>query len=276
MVRGKIIKNISDSYTVRVNDEDYVCKARGKFRQEKLIPLVGDEVEIDEKEKYIWKIDKRRNELKRPHISNVDIAIIVTSLVEPELALLLLDKQITSVVIAKVEPIICFTKLDLADKEKLQELEVLREYYENIGIRTFTNLEIEELMSYLETKFVVLTGQTGAGKSSLINKIDASFDLKVAPISKALGRGKHTTRHTEFHEVRGVYIADTPGFSAFDLTEYSKEEIREAFYEFRDVCCEYRDCSHVKEENCGVKELVKKGEIRQSRYDNYKVIVEGR
>ena len=216
MVRGKIIKNISDSYTVRVNDEDYVCKARGKFRQEKLIPLVGDEVEIDEKEKYIWKIDKRRNELKRPHISNVDIAIIVTSLVEPELALLLLDKQITSVVIAKVEPIICFTKLDLADKEKLQELEVLREYYENIGIRTFTNLEIEELMSYLETKFVVLTGQTGAGKSSLINKIDASFDLKVAPISKALGRGKHTTRHTEFHEVRGVYIADTPGFSAFD------------------------------------------------------------
>lgn len=269
MLRGRIIKNISDSYTVLVDNQEYICKARGKFRRDGLTPLVGDIVDFQEEDNYILKIEPRVNELKRPHISNVDIALIVTSLKKPDLALNLLDKEIASVVLENIIPVICFTKLDLASDDVLEKVNGLRKYYEGIGIKVFTNREIDDLVSYLKDKYVVLTGQTGAGKSSLLNKLDANLNLETNEISEALGRGKHTTRHTEFHYVKGIFFADTPGFSALDLKFYSKEEIRDAFLEFRDANCEFRDCMHDKERKCEIKDKVKMGDILRSRYDNY-------
>ena len=269
MLKGKIIKNISNDYTVLANNELYVCKARGKFRNMKLTPLVGDVVEFDEKEKYIINILDRKNELKRPCISNVDVALIVTSLKKPDLSLNLLDKEISSVVLANIEPVICFTKLDLIKKEELKELKKIIKYYESIGIKVFTNLKIKKLVKYLQKKYVVLTGQTGAGKSNLINLIDPNKKLKVGDISEALGRGKHTTRHTEFFEIKKVFIADTPGFSSLDLKEYSNEDIRDSFYEFKEENCEFKNCMHVKENNCIVKNKVENNVILKSRYENY-------
>ena len=269
MLKGRIIKNISNIYTVKSNDKYYDCHARGKFRNDGLTPLVGDEVEFDEENNYITEILPRRNELNRPHVSNIDIALVVTSLKTPDLSLNLLDKELVSIVLSNIEPVICFTKLDLGSPEELENLQCIRKYYESLGYKVFTNAEIPELIKYLKDKYVVLTGQTGAGKSSLINKIDPNKELAIGEISVALGRGKHTTRHTEFHEVKNIFIADTPGFSALDLSVYEKEAIRNAFIEFQDANCEYRDCMHIKESNCSVKEKVEQNIILKSRYDNY-------
>lgn len=269
MLKGRIIKNISNLYIVKAQDELYSCNARGKFRQNGLIPLVGDIILFDEINKYILEIMPRENELKRPHISNIDIALIVTSLKEPDLSLNLLDKELTSIILSNVEPVICFTKLDLGDSSQLDELAKIMAYYKSLGLEVFTSEELSPLLNYLQGKYVVLTGQTGAGKSSLINRIDPNKNLQIGEISTALGRGKHTTRHTEFHEIKNIFIADTPGFSALDLSIYSKENIRDSFLEFKDATCEYRDCMHLLEPNCEIKKRVANHEILLSRYENY-------
>ena len=269
MLKGRIIKNISNSYVVKTKDKDYTCTPRGKFRDMGLTPLVGDIVEIDEDNNYILKIDERKNELDRPRISNIDYALIVTSMKKPDISLNLLDKEISSIILAGITPIICFTKIDLINVEEKKELEELIKYYKSIGIETFKNDFLAPLKEYLKGHYIVLTGQTGAGKSSLINRLDATKHIEVGEISLALGRGRHTTRHTEFHEVDGFYIADTPGFSSLDLNKYSKEEIRDSFLEFRAFECEYRDCMHLKEKNCEVKARVNEGTILKSRYENY-------
>lgn len=269
MLRGKIIKNISDTYTVIANNQIYECKPRGKFRQLKLTPLVGDEVQFDEQENYLLNILERKNYLERPSISNIDIALIVTSLKKPDLSLNLLDKQLCNIILSGIEPVICFTKLDLTIKSEQKELKCIIKYYQSLGIKVFLNTKLKKLTKYLKNKYVVLTGQTGAGKSSLINKIDPNKNLKVGNISEALGRGKHTTRHTEFHNVKNIYIADTPGFSSLDLSKYSKEQIRDSFFEFNNKNCEFKNCMHIKEQNCRVKEELKNKHILPSRYANY-------
>ncbi len=269
MNKGRIIKNISNDYTVLSNDKLYICKARGKFRNNKITPLVGDIVEFDRNNNYILDILPRANELKRPSISNIDIALIIASLKKPDLSLNLLDKELTSIILAKIEPVICFTKLDLARKEELQELNKIKAYYENIGIKVFTNEELNKLTTYLKDKYVVLTGQSGAGKSSFLNKLDLSLNLKEGEISNALNRGKHTTRHTEFYQIKGIFIADTPGFSSLDLSTYSNMDIKDTFLEFKNYPCEFKDCMHIKEENCEIKRMVQESKILQSRYDNY-------
>lgn len=269
MLKGRIIKNISDTYTVVNNENLYICKARGKFRNIGLIPLVGDIVEFSEEDNYITNILERKNYLDRPSISNVDVALIVTSLKKPDLSLNLLDKEISSVILAGINPVICFTKLDLASKEELKRIKELTKYYKSIGIKVFYNNKYKKMLKYLKGKYVVLTGQTGAGKSSLINRIDKNLNLKTGEISDALNRGKHTTRHTEFHEVKEVFFADTPGFSSLDLSKYSKKEIRDAFWEFNNNSCEFKDCMHLKEKKCEIKEKVNNNIILKSRYDNY-------
>lgn len=274
MLKGKIVKNISNLYTVTSNSKEYNCHPRGKFRDLKLTPLVGDIVTFDEINNYILEILPRRNELSRPKISNVDIALIVTSLKTPDLSLNLLDKEISSIILSKIEPVICFTKIDLINQDEKKKLDELQKYYTKIGIKNFTSENIPDLIQYLKDKYVVLTGQTGAGKSSLINKIAPEKNLKISPISKALGRGVHTTRHTEIHEVKGIYIADTPGFSSLDLTNFTNEEIRSSFWEFNNCHCEYKDCMHLKELNCEVKKLVSESVILQSRYNNYCKFIE--
>ena len=269
MLKGMIVKNISDTYTVKVDPFVCDCKARGKFRNTGLTPLVGDWVEIDEENSYILSIEERKNELDRPSISNVDVALIICSVKKPDLSLYLLDKLLTSITLKKIEPVICFTKIDLMSKNEQKELEKIRKYYQKLGYPVFTNQKVKKLIRYLKEKTVVLTGQTGAGKSSLLNQIDPKLHLQTGEISEALGRGRHTTRHTEFFFTHGILIADTPGFSALDLDKYEKEQIRDTFPEFTNISCEYKNCMHLKEKNCVVKKRVEEGIILKSRYENY-------
>ena len=275
MLKGMIVKNISDTYTVKESKNLYECKARGKFRNSGLTPLVGDIVEFDPEQNYILDIKERKNELARPSVSNIDIALIISSVKKPDLSLYLLDKQITSVSLENIEPVLCFTKLDLLSRKELKEVKKIMKYYKKLGYAVFTNWQIKKILKYLKGKTVVLTGQTGAGKSSLLNLISPSLNLKTGEISEALGRGKHTTRHTEFFFVKNILIADTPGFSSLDINKHTKEEIRDTFLEFKKYTCEFKNCMHDKEQNCAVREACEKGEIMKSRYENYCNFIRG-
>lgn len=271
-MQGKIIKNISNLYSVLVDNNIYECKPRGKFRNLNITPLVGDEVIIDEKNNYILDILPRKNELNRPCIANVDIALILTSVKDPDLSLLLLDKQISFLILNNIKPVIVFSKLDLVDNDILENVNNLTDYYESIGIKVFNNNALDDIKKYLNGKEVVITGQTGAGKSTLINKL-GDLNIKTNEISKALGRGKHTTRHVEIYRVDGINIADTPGFSALDINGYSKEEIRNSFLEFKNSNCRFKNCMHNKEKDCNIKDKVEKKLILKSRYENYCKII---
>ena len=266
---GRIIKSLSNDYTVETQNQKYTCKARGKFRKQNQTPLVGDFVEFDPNTNYILNIKTRKNTLPRPPVANIDTSYIITSLKEPDFSSNLLDKLILISEYNQIKPIIVFTKKDLLTEEQWKELKKYIDYYQKIGYPVFLNTQISEIKQTFKDKFSVLTGQSGAGKSTLINKIDPSLNLQTNEISKALNRGKHTTRHTEALELAGGLVADTPGFSALDLSNLTKEDIRDNFTEFNNFECKYRDCIHVKEDGCLVKEKVKKGEILQSRYENY-------
>ena len=268
-MNGQIIRVISNLYTVKVDDQLFGCRARGVFRKEKIIPMVGDNVIIDPDNNIIVKILPRKNELTRPVIANVDCALIVTSVRKPKLDLTLLDKLITVVTSKKIEPVICFTKIDLLEEEDKEKIENLRKYYEMIGLKFFYNTEKNDIKKYVKNKIVVLAGQTGAGKSSLLNMLDEDLNIATNEISEALGRGKHTTRHVELFGIGEGFIADTPGFSAIDLVDIKKKDLKELFIEFKKYACKFNDCLHHKEVSCGVKEALEKKEILQSRYDNY-------
>ena len=269
-MKGKIIKNISNDYTVLTNNNKYICKPCGKFRKENIKPLVGDIVEFDDKDKYILKIDKRKNELIRPSIANIDIAVIVTSTKEPNFDSYLLDKTLTIISYNNIEPIIYFTKLDLLNEKEKKEINNYIDYYKKIGYKICTNPN--KLMQLIKNKTVVLTGQSGAGKSTLLNKINPTLSLKTDEISKYLGRGKHTTRHTELYNINNTYIADTPGFSKIDFHDMSKIAIRDNMKEmFNNLkYCKYKDCMHIDEDGCQVIKLKNNGKILPSRYNNYK------
>lgn len=272
MLKGVIVKNISNTYTVFSDNKSYVCTPRGRFRNTKVTPLVGDTCVIDEENGYILELLPRKNELKRPRVCNVDYGLIVASLKEPDLKLTLLDKEITSILLADVKPVICFTKLDLVSD--LDAYQSYKEYYERIGIPCFNNQHLSDLITFLKGSIVVLTGQTGAGKSSLLNRIDSSFNLKTDTISHALNRGKHTTRHTEIYWTQDIAFCDTPGFSALEITGYSKEEVKATFKEFESYECKFKDCMHLKETHCAVKDAVYRGEILPSRYASYEKMIE--
>ena len=265
---GKIIKIISNLYTVLADGEKYECRARGKFRNDSVTPLVGDFVVIDTQNAYILEIRPRKNEMMRPAIANVDIGLVLTSVKEPDLSLNLLDKELAVIKHAGVEPIIVLSKMDLVSWREKRELKKLFRYYKKIGFSVVTNRNLFILKRILKNKTVVITGQTGAGKSTLLNKLDGSLNLKTSPISTALGRGVHTTRHVELFEVAGACIADTPGFSALDLN-FPKSELKEVYPEFDNCECKFQNCEHDGEKNCGVKEAYKNGEILASRYENY-------
>ena len=243
MLEGKIIKLVSNDYTV-ISDKLYVCKCRGKFRNEKIQPLVGDDVVFDPKNNYILEIKKRKNELVRPPISNIDQAYIVTN-VKPTFNSNLLDKLLCIIEFNNIKPIIIFTKIDLLNEE-----------------------ELNEIKKSMQNKISVLSGQSGARKSTLLNRIDSNLDLKTDEISVALGRGKHTTRHVELLKIGDGLVADTPGFSSLDFNVMENTDIRDNFIEFNEYKekCEYRDCMHLNEEKCGIKN---NPDILDSRYENY-------
>ena len=230
-MQGQIIKQISNLYTVKVGDMLYGCRARGKFRKDKISPMVGDNVIINPEDNVIEDILDRKNELDRPVIANVDMAFIVTSTKKPNLDLNLLDKLISVITFNDIQPVICFTKLDLLNPVEAENIANLKKYYEMIGIECVYNTDTAEIKRLITNKLVVLAGQTGAGKSSLLNYLDEELDIKTDEISEALGRGKHTTRHVELYEISDGYIADTPGFSAIDLKDMNKEQLRDTFIE---------------------------------------------
>ncbi len=271
---GKIVKLVSDLYTVISDNEVFDCKARGKFRNENISPLVGDQILFDVEKKYIMDIKPRKNELLRPPIANVDYAIIVTSLVKPDISYNLLDKLLANIIINKIKPIIVITKEDVASKKIIKENKKILSYYKKIGIPVISNKKISKLMRLIKDKTVVLSGQTGAGKSSLLNRMDKNLNLKTDEISESLNRGKHTTRHVEFFKVGKSLIADTPGFSALDLDNYSKEQIKDSFIEFSKYSCRFKDCDHLTNKECAIYEAVLNNKILKSRYENYKKMVE--
>lgn len=274
---GKVIKIISNQYEVLCDQKRYSCVAMGKLRKG-CSPLVGDEVQFEQfHDRYgIQKILPRTNELKRPSIANVDQAVIVMSSKDPDFSTTLIDRLIFQIVYANIRPILCVTKMDLIDKHHMVYQAI--DDYRQSGYDIFTcdkDMVPEAFTQLLAGKITVLTGQSGAGKSSLINRIDPSFHLQTQEISKALGRGKHTTRHCELHEIANGYVADTPGFSSMDFTHMRVLELANQIPDFQPwiAQCQFRDCKHLNEPNCAVRQAVNDGEIIAYRYHHYGEVV---
>lgn len=273
-MQGRIIKLISNKWTVSSNKVDYECSSIGKFRYQKISPLVGDIVEFDDKDKIIRKILPRKNELIRPPVANIDQAIILVSCKEPNFSSNLLDKMLVVIEYNNIKPVICFTKYDLLTDTS--EIDEITSYYKSIGYEVYINNQISDIKEILNGKLSVLTGQTGVGKSSLLNSLKKDLNLATGEISKALGRGKHTTRHVELLQIEDGLVADTPGFSSLDFINMDKKDIKDNFIEFykNEDKCKYKDCIHIKEDGCYIKKLVLEGKIRNTRYDNYKKFIE--
>ncbi len=268
-MKGQIVKISSDLHFVSFENQIYPCKCRGLFRKEHILPVVGDYVLFHKDKKIIEEVLPRKNVFQRPKVSNIDQAFLVTSLKLPDFSLNLLDKFISLMEIHHVKPIICITKSDLLTEEELNPIRDALKYYEEIGYTVLYNTDLDLIKSLLKNKTSVFTGQTGAGKSTLLNKLNPDWNLEVGDVSVALGRGKHTTRVVELFSLFDGKVMDTPGFSSLDLSEYSKEEIRDSFAEFQNYPCLYKDCMHTKEEECVVKKAVLENHILESRYLNY-------
>lgn len=268
-MQGQIIKISSNRHIVSSNNKTYNTIPRGKFRKDKLIPKVGDYVRFNEKSLVIEEILPRKNTFNRPMVSNIDRAFIITSLVNPDFSLGLLDKFIAHMELQKIDVVICLTKTDLVSRKSYDKIKEIMVYYTNIGYTVLTNLELDKIKELIKDKTVVFIGQTGAGKSTLLNKLNPNWNLKTGEVSLALGRGRHTTRNVELYEFLDGKVLDTPGFSALDLSIYKKEDIKYAFREFSNYSCPFRDCSHTKEKECMIKKAVEDGEILKSRYDSY-------
>lgn len=271
--RGRIVKIISNLYTVLIDGKFYDCTPRGKFRNEKITPVVGDYVLVDTLNNYIMEVENRFNFLDRPLIANVDCALVVMSVKEPNLSFNLLDKMLSIISINKIEPIICFSKVDLLEFKEKREFKKIVNYYKKY-YKVVVNKNTWKLKKLLSNKMVVITGQTGVGKTTLLNKLNKNLDLKTDSISKALGRGKHTTRHTEVFDFKKFYIADTPGFSNIDFKDISKESIRDSFREFKNYDCKFKDCMHKNEKGCRVLKALEAGDILKTRYESYRNFIE--
>ncbi len=274
---GIIIKAIGGLYTVEASDGVYECKARGLFRKKGISPNCGDNVKISAENAskgVIEEILPRRSQIIRPPLSNLDVLVFVSSVCEPRPNLLLLDEFIAIAEFKKIIPVVVFTKIDKQDSSDLAKL------YRDAGLTVFevnnlTGEGSEEVKAFLEGKLSAFTGNTGVGKSSLMNRIFPELKLETNEISEKLGRGKHTTRHVQLYKLeKGGYIADTPGFSSFDTNRYDiiyKDELADCFCEFRQYLgkCRFPNCSHTKEKGCAVIEAVNEGKIARSRHESY-------
>lgn len=273
-MKGQIIKILSNLYFVNSNGQVYECHSRGKFRNDKITPTVGDYVKFDDTNNYILEILPRKNTLVRPLVSNIDQAFIVTSCKSPDFSSNLLDKLLIILEFNNIKPIICLTKKDLLTKKELKEIKKIKKYYEKIGYIVLWNTNLFKIKRLFKNKTTVFTGQTGAGKSSLLNKLNKELKLETGEISKALGRGKHTTRHVELIELFKGKVLDTPGFSSISFEELNNEDIKNGFIEFAKYSCPYPDCMHLKEKECKVVAAVKNNQILISRYENYQKIIQ--
>ncbi|WP_400247147.1 ribosome small subunit-dependent GTPase A [Niallia sp. JL1B1071] len=280
MPKGKIIKALSGFYYVLSEGQLIQCRGRGVFRKNKVTPLVGDEVVFqaeNETDGYILEVKDRKNELVRPPIANVDQAILVFSSVEPEFSTALLDRFLVLIEYNRIDPLICVTKMDLASSDEVAKMKEFAAQYEAVGypvILTSSETEagIAQLLPYLKDKISVFAGQSGVGKSSLLNVIRPDLDLKTNEISSSLGRGKHTTRHVELISIGDGLVADTPGFSSLEFLDIEAEDLNYCFPEIEKVSenCKFRGCLHLSEPKCAVKEAVENNEIPAYRYEHYK------
>ena len=270
-MKGQIVKILSNLYFVNCDGAVYECHSRGVFRNKNITPVVGDYCVINPDDKYILEILPRKNYLIRPLVANIDQGLIVTSLKTPDFSTNLLDKLILIMEINKIKPIICITKEDLINDEDKNKIKSILDYYLSLGYSVYYNYEEDKIKTIFKDKTTVFTGQTGAGKSSLFNRLDSSLNFDVGEVSVALGRGRHTTRFVELVSLFDGKLVDTPGFSSIDLSIYDKETIRDNFIEFRNFNCRYKDCMHNNEgiDECAVKKAVNDGLILSSRYENY-------
>lgn len=277
MIKGKIIKGIGGFYYVETAEGVFECKARGNFRNQKISLLVGDDVEISLNEKgenRIETIMPRRNFLIRPPLANIDQLFIVASIVDPDINLYIIDKLIAISEYKNIEPIIVFTKIDIE-----KNYQKYKDIYDKAGFKTIACNNIsgngaDKVKKYLADKTSAFTGNTGVGKSSLLNAIDSNLSLATGETSKKLGRGKHTTRHSELFKICGGYVADTPGFSSLDFERCErilKDDLFDCFRDFEKYfgLCKFSTCSHINEKGCAICEAVKNGEIQESRHNSY-------
>ncbi len=281
MKNGRIVKAISGFYYVEANGRIYQCRGRGVFRNQNRSPLVGDAVsfQVDENDEgYIIDIEQRTNVLDRPPIANIDQALIVTSAKQPSFSSLLLDRFLVFIESKRIKPIIYITKKDLLSHDELDELTGWKQMYEQIGytVALLSAIELPEddqevVRSHVKGHVSAVMGQSGVGKSSLLNAIDDSLAIKTDEISKSLGRGKHTTRHVELISIAGGFVADTPGFSVVQFDEIEAEQLSSCFPEMdmRQQGCKFRGCLHINEPQCAIKQAVETGEIAQERYKHY-------
>ncbi len=275
MPRGIIVRVVGGLFYVKDGDKLVKTTASGKLRDYRHIPVAGDIVNYEvtnETEGYIKSIEERRNKLIRPPVANIDQAIIVASLVEPDFSSLLLDKLLVQILDNNIKPIIYFSK-----KDKVKDLSKFKpyfDYYKSIGFDVFVgnslNKEnIKELEYLIKDKTSIVTGQSGAGKSTLLNSFSETLNLKTGDYSSSLGRGKHTTREVEFLTLYGGLIADTPGFSSMEL-EIDTERLAYVFPGFDEgLNCKFRGCLHGSEPGCRIKEMVENGKILKESYENY-------
>ncbi len=278
---GLIIKGIGGFYYVEAAEDIYECKAKGIFRKEKITPVAGDRVIISIRENGQNTIDEileRRNYLKRPPVANIDKLFIVSSVCEPNPNLFLIDRLTVTAEYNNIKPVVVFTKTDLKPCDDLIEI------YRKAGIECFavscvTGENTELVKAELKGCISAFTGNTGVGKSSLLNAIDSSLELATGEISSKLGRGRHTTRHAQLYKVNGGYVADTPGFSSLDFESgevIMKDELCFCFPEFKDYIgnCKFTSCTHTADKGCAVVQAVNDGEIAESRHNSYKMLYE--
>ncbi|MBR4455354.1 MAG: ribosome small subunit-dependent GTPase A [Solobacterium sp.] len=272
-MEARIVRILSKDYTILLPDGRRVnAVAMGKLRRN-VIPVVGDLVEAHELGG-TWGIQKilpRRNCLIRPACANVDQALIVMSVKDPDFSPALIDRLSVLITHAGIKPVLCITKCDLGISEETEDR--IREYEQGAieVIRTGRDELNPRVENLFRNKITVLTGQSGAGKSTLLNEINPAFQLATQEISKALGRGKHTTRHSELHEVAGGLVADTPGFSSLDFSALKDLEIAESIPDFRPYIgfCRFNDCVHENEPDCAIKAALAAGKLSQTRYLDY-------
>lgn len=275
MQKGQIIKALAGFYYVKSQGQVYQCRARGKFRKDSLKPLVGDYCEFsieNQNEGYILSLLPRKNSLIRPPICNVDQALLVFSAKEPDMNLLLLDRFLILIEHLQIQPIICISKMDLVDSSLIYHQ--MKPYedagYQVLYVSSKQEQGIEAVKNIFKDKVTVVTGQSGVGKSSLLNALDIHLQIDTNKISKALGRGKHTTRHVELIEMYGGYVADTPGFSSLELN-IEPVDLAISYHDFHEFSkqCKFRGCLHESEPHCAVKNAVEQGKISSQRYEHY-------
>lgn len=285
MINGTIMKGIGGFYYVKcsTSEDVYACRARGKFRKEGLVPVVGDKVEIDvtdaqKKEGYVTRIFPRTNAFFRPPVSNIDLLLVTFAAKDPEPALDLIDKLTVTAISQGVSCAICINKTDL-DRKTAEE--IAAEYrlagFPVLICSALDGEGIDDLKSLLKDKITALAGSSGVGKSSLLNAMGEDFVLETGSVSEKIKRGKHTTRHTELFPLSfGGFVFDTPGFGSFEVEKRKASDLASLFPEIAANAgeCRFPGCSHISEPDCSVKEALEKGKIGKNRYASYCALYE--